>query len=178
MRNVIQWVALPALVVAAPCYATVYHTVESAQQACFPEATQFASAGVKLSKEQMRAIEKDSGVRVRLDSQRVWRATKNAEFLGWFIVDEVIGKHEFITWALALSADGGVQSVEVMEYRETYGYQIRNADWRAQFLGKKHGAKLKLDDDVKNISGATFSCRHITDGVKRLLSFHDIMLKQ
>ena len=115
----------------------------------------------------MKAIEKDSGVRVRLDTQRVWRATKNGEFLGWFIVDEVLGKHEYITWALALNPDGGVKSIEIMDYRETYGYEIRNADWRAQFLGKKHGATLKLDDDIKNISGATLSCRHITDVLKK-----------
>lgn len=166
------------IIAAAPCYATVYHTVESAQKVCFSEATEFVSADVKLTKAQMKAIEKDSGVRVRSDTERVWRATKDGEFIGWFIEDEVLGKHEFITWALALNPDGSVKSIEVMDYRETYGYEIRNADWRAQFLGKKHGAKLKLDDDIKNVSGATLSCRHITDGVKRLLSFYELVLKK
>ena len=174
----IQYLVVGAAIVsAAPCYATVYLTVESAQKACFPEATNFISADVKLTKEQMKAIEKDSGVRVRLDTQRVWRAQQDGNFAGWFIVDEVLGKHEYITWALALDPEGGVRSIEVMDYRETYGYEIRHADWRAQFLGKKHGAKLKLDGDIKNISGATLSCRHITDGVKRLLSFYEIVLQ-
>ncbi|HEY4639240.1 MAG TPA: FMN-binding protein [Candidatus Udaeobacter sp.] len=31
---------------------------------------------------------------------------------------------------------------------------------------------------MKNISGATLSCRHITDGVKRLLALHEIVLKR
>ena len=177
MGRIHYLVAGTAIIAAAPCYAATYHTVESAQKACFPEGAEFAAADVKLTPAQMKAIEKDSGVRVRLDTQRVWKASKNGTFLGWFIVDEVLGKHEYITWALALNADGGVKSIEVMEYRETYGYEIRNADWRAQFLGKKHGAKLKLDDDVKNVSGATLSCRHITDGVKRLLSLHELVLK-
>lgn len=167
-----------AIVAAAPGYAAVYHTVESAQAACFPGASEFISADVKLTPEQMKAIEKASGVRVRLDTQRVWRAMKGGKFLGWFIVDEVLGKHEYITWALALDPDGAVKSIEIMEYRETYGYEIRNADWRAQFLGKRSGAKLKLDDDIKNVSGATLSCRHITDGVKRLLSFYELVLKK
>ena len=177
MSRIHYLAAATAIFAAAPCYAAVYHSVESAQQACFPEGTEFAAADMKLTKAQMKAIEKDSGVRVRLETQQVWKATKNGNFLGWFIVDEVLGKHEFITWALALNADGGVKSIEIMEYRETYGYEIRNADWRAQFLGKKHGAKLKLDDDIKNVSGATLSCRHITDGVKRLLSFYELALK-
>jgi Na+-translocating ferredoxin:NAD+ oxidoreductase RnfG subunit len=175
----IQYLAAgAALIAGAPCYATVYHSVESAQRACFPEATKFTNADVKLTKEQMKTIEKDSGVRVRLETERVWRAEKDGAFLGWFIVDEVLGKHEYITWALGLNADGSVKSIEVMDYRETYGYEIRNADWRTQFVGKQHGAKLKLDDDIKNISGATLSCRHLTDGVKRLLSLYDLVLKK
>jgi len=45
-------------------------------------------------------------------------------------------------------------------------------------VGKKYGARLKLDDDIKNVSGATLSCRHVTDGVKRLLATHEILFKK
>ena len=64
-----------------------------------------------------------------------------------------------------------------MDYRETYGGQIRDQKWRAQFVGKTSKSALKLDSDIKNISGATLSCRHITDGVKRLLAFYEIAIK-
>ena len=179
VMNRIHYLTLPALIAGAfQGYATTYHTVESAQKACFPKGTQFVTANVRLTKEQMKVIEKTSGVRVRLNEQKVWKVSSEGQPVGWFIVDEVLGKHEFITWALALDAEGGVQSIEVMEYRETYGYEVRNVDWRAQFLGKKHGAKLKLDEDIKNVSGATLSCRHITDGVKRLLATYDLVLKK
>jgi len=33
---------------------------------------------------------------------------------------------------------------------------------RAQFVGKTGRSKVKLDDDIKERSGATLSCRHIT----------------
>jgi Na+-translocating ferredoxin:NAD+ oxidoreductase RnfG subunit len=97
---------------------------------------------------------------------------------GWFIVDEVVGKHEFITYAVGLNANGSVKQIEVMDYRETYGGEIRNENWRTQFVGKTSQSQLKLDKDIKNISGATLSCRHITDGVKRLLAFYEIALKR
>ena len=46
----IHYLAVGAAIVAtAPCYATVYHSVESAQKACFPEATEFTIADVKQS---------------------------------------------------------------------------------------------------------------------------------
>ena len=181
MRDWIHRIIIPPVIVvsagAISCYAAQYLTVEQAQKICFAAATAFVPADVKLTREQMKAIERDSGVRVRLDTQRAWRAQNGDTFLGWFIQDEVLGKHEFIQWALALNADGSVRQIEVLDYRETYGYQIREEKWRAQFYGKQHGATLKLDNDIKNISGATLSCRHMTDGVKRLLSLYDLVLK-
>ena len=177
LHRIVAPSALVIAVGALPCYATTYLTAEQAQKVCFPDATEFTTADVTLSKEQMRAIAKASDVRVRLETQKVWRAKAGDKFLGWVIVDEVLGKHEFITWVLALNADGSVKHLEIMDYRETYGYQVREETWRAQFYGKQHGAKLKLDDDIQNVSGATLSCRHITDGVKRLLSFYELVLK-
>jgi Na+-translocating ferredoxin:NAD+ oxidoreductase RnfG subunit len=125
----------------------------------------------------MKAIEKASGLRTRKAEQRVWKVAKAGQPAGWFIVDEVLGKHEFITYALALDPSGTIKSIEVMEYRENYGSEIRRADWRQQFVGKKASARLKLDDAIKNISGATLSCRHLTEGVRRLLALHELILK-
>jgi Na+-translocating ferredoxin:NAD+ oxidoreductase RnfG subunit len=173
-------VAPSAIIISAgaiPCYATTYLTVEQAQKICFTDATQFVPTDVTLTRKQRKAIEKDSGVWVRLPTEKVWRAMDGNRFVGWFIEDEVLGKHEYIHWALALNADGSVRQIEILVYKETYGYQVREANWRAQFTGKQYGARLKLGADIKNISGATLSCRHITDGVKRLLSFYDIALK-
>ena len=105
--------------------------------------------------------------------QQVWRAADGS----FFILDQVIGKHEYITYAVALNHDGSVRGIEIMEYRESYGYEVREADWRKQFVGKTPGAPLVLGQDIRNIGGATLSCRHITDGVKRLLALYDVALK-
>lgn len=175
--------ALPALVVlpAALCagvsvYAADYLTIPAAQKALFPDADQFADATVKLSEQQREQIQKLSGVRQREAQQRVWRAEHQGELLGWFMVDEVVGKHEFITYAAALSPAGKVLGIEVLVYRETYGYQIREEDWRAQFRGKSLQDAFKLDEDVKNITGATLSCRNVTNGIKRLLALQQVAL--
>lgn len=62
-----------------------------------------------------------------------------------------------------------MKQIEIMQYNESYGYEVRNASWRAQFVGKSAHSPLQLNVDIKNISGATLSSKHITDGVKRLL---------
>ena len=173
MKSEFAFVALPISALVAPsAFAVQYLTVDQAQKAIFPGKT-FSPAPVKLTSAQRKAIEQASGVRVLRDDQQVSRVNGG----GWFIVDEVVGKHEFITYAVGLNADGSVKQIEIMDYRETYGGQIRDQKWRAQFVGKTSKSTLKLDSDIKNISGATLSCRHITDGVKRLLAFYEIALK-
>ena len=71
-----------------------------------------------------------------------------------------------------------LRGIEILDYRESHGGEIRDAKWRAQFLGKTAADPLQLDRDIRNISGATLSCRHVTDGVKRLLALYETELKQ
>ena len=128
---------------------------------------------VTLTAEQKKAIQDASGVRVRAVKLQVWKTSGG----GWFIVDQVIGKHEFIDYAVSLKADGSVRGVEILTYRETYGGEVKNAKWRAQFTGKTSAAPLKLDADIKNISGATLSSNHITEGVRRIVHTWALALK-
>lgn len=143
----------PAALTLPSAHATVYLSIEQAQQALFASAsfTPLARAG----------------------RERLWRASTG----GWLFVDQVLGKHELITYALALEPDGRVRGIEILEYRESHGGEVRNASWRAQFVGKTAGDPLKLDRDISNISGATLSCRHVTDGVKRLLDIYERELR-
>ena len=165
-------VALPAglLLTTGPAQATIYFTGDAVKKALFPNATRFADRSVTLTKEQMKAIAKAAGTRVTAAKVTALDAYGASGKLGTLFIDKVYGKHEFITYAVALDAAGAVKGVEVMDYRESYGDQIRQAKWRAQFTGKRYGQPLQIDKQIKNISGATLSCVHITEGVRRLLA--------
>ncbi len=171
MRNT-AWIWLPIAAVSTSVYARTYFSVDQAQQAIFPGA-KMTQAFVALTEQQRKEIERRTGVSVRFDEVRLWRVADG----GWFIVDEVVGKHEFITYAIGLNPDGSVKQIEIMDYRESYGYEIRNVEWRNQFVGKTAAAPLKLEGDIRNVSGATLSCRHVTDGVKRVLATYEIAIK-
>ena len=139
-----------AIVLMAPASATTYLTVEQAQQAIFPGAV-FSSAG------QPGAFRTSSG--------------------GYFIVDQVIGKHEYIKFAVGINANGTIKQIEILEYSESYGYEVREAGWRSQFVGKSAASALQLNTDIRNISGATLSSRHLTEGVKRIMMAYQSSLK-
>lgn len=173
------WLIAPALATfaATPAYAVQYLNIEQVKKQFFPQADSFTSSPLELTREQRVFVEKAAGVRLRYNRQPVWQALVHDRLIGWVVQDEVIGKHEFITYAVALDTAGAVLGVEILDYRETHGREVRNANWRAQFHGKKHGATLRLDNDIQNISGATLSCRHITEGVRRILALHEVALQ-
>jgi len=164
--------AAVAVVVSVPAEAKVYLTLEQAQAALLPNMA-LTAVPCHLTDAQKAAIEAKSGVTVRNLEPRVWRAADGT----MLVVDEVIGKHEYITYAVAIAPEGAVRGIEIMEYRESYGYEVREASWRQQFVGKTAAAPLKLDGDIRNIGGATLSCKHITDGVRRVLAMRDVALK-
>ena len=172
MKHHGQWIWLPMAAISVSAYATTYFSVEQAQQLIFP-GLRLTPTTLRLNDDQVKEIEQRAETLVRHRDLRAWRTPDG----GWFLVDEVIGKHEFISYALGLNADGSVHQVEILDYRESYGYEVRNPAWRQQFVGKTPAAALRVNDDIRNISGATLSCRHLTEGIKRMLATYAIALK-
>lgn len=173
MRSRLLLIPLVPLAALTPpaVYAATYLTVAQAQALMCP-GQQLTPDFVTLSDAQVRAIEKDAGVQVLTRDVRAWRASSG----GWFLADQVYGKHELIAYAVALNARGVIQRVEILSYQEAHGGEVRLPAWRAQFDGKHHGDDVQLNDDIRNISGATISCRHVTEGVRRLLSTWALVL--
>ena len=149
MSDWIRLTAPAALVasVAAPAYAVQYLSVSQAQKLAFPSATNFAA----------------------LDS-RAWKAEAGGKTLGLVVLDHVIGKHLYIDYAVALDPAGHVKRVDILQYRESYGGEVREAGWLGQFVGKGSGNALKVGQDIRNISGATLSSLHVTEGVKKIVA--------
>ena len=144
----VDWVRLaaPAAIVvsiASPAYAVQYLSVEEAQRLAFPGASfSVVQAG------------------------RVWKASTG----GIFVFDHVIGKHLYIDYAVSIDGGGRVRRVDILQYRESYGDDVKSPSWLAQFVGKTSASPLKVGADIRNISGATLSSAHVTEGVKRILA--------
>jgi hypothetical protein len=166
----IAFLPLTAICVCQPAQAMVYLTVEQAQRLMFG-AHPLTPLPLVFSATDIAAIEQDSGVKVYAGSLRGWKAEN-----GYFFVDAVVGKHDLIDYAVALTVEGKVRQIEILEYREAYGGEVRNAHWRAQFVGRRPGDPVRIGKDIQSISGATLSCQHLTDGIRRLLSIYAISI--
>lgn len=99
-----------------------------------------------------------------------WRVlVEDGVLAGAAMVDEVPGKSERITILVASGPDGRLKDLEVLAYRESYGGEVAQEAWRAQFRGKKPGDPLRVGRQIRNISGATISTNSVSAGVARCL---------
>jgi hypothetical protein len=145
-----RWTAPAAAVVslASSAHAVQYLSIPEAQKLAFPSATSFVEA----------------------QPGRAWKAEAGGRIIGLFVFDRVIGKHLFIDYAVALDPGGHVLRVEILQYRESYGGEVRGAGWLGQFVGKTQKNPPEFNKDIRNISGATLSSMHVTEGVRRVLA--------
>ena len=164
--------AASAFVVAtAPssAFAIDYLSAEQAATLMFPDADAFEARNVALDAAQLQQLDAQ-GVRGRSANWPVRVAKRAGATLGFVVTDEVIGQVELIGYAVGIAHDGTVLQVEILSYRESHGFEVRLPAWRRQFVGKGGASALRVGDDIANISGATLSCTHVTEGVRRIVA--------
>jgi len=152
--------------------AKIYLSIEQAQKILMPH-KQLSKMPMIIRDDLQEKMRSASSIRHPFQGDQIWKTSDG----GWFIVDEVVGKHEMITYAVGLSPSGTITGIEILEYVESYGYEVAEAQWRKQFVGKNANDPIKLNQDIQNIGGATLSCKHITDGVKRVAVLYELALK-
>ena len=170
-RCLIQKFAPALLLAPGGLHAQAYLSREQARAVLLPGTAEPRT--ISLEKKDRKRIEAASGVEVGKAELEAWKAADGS----WLVFDTVMGRYEAIDIAVAITAEGEVRGVEILTYREVYGYEVRSPKWRRQFQGKTADSKLKLHKDIGNISGATLSSQGITRGVKRLVHTWDQVLR-
>lgn len=88
----------------------------------------------------------------------------------FLIPDAAPSKSKSFSLMLYLDESGSVIDVDVLTYRENYGYQVEYPMFRRQFRGKEHPREVQFQRSIQNISGATISARSMTHAVHDLLA--------
>ena len=153
----------------ATAFAVDYLSAEQAARLMFPDADAFELRRLTLDATQLQQLNAQ-GVRARSAGWTVRVAQRAGVVQGFVVADEVVGKVELISYAVAVAPDGAVRQIEILSYRESHGHEIRLPAWRRQFVGKGTTAAIRVGEDINNISGATLSCSHVTDGVRRIVA--------
>lgn len=175
--RVLTAAALAALTPVQWVVAADYLSTEQAQRALFPQADRFDPLALALAAAQKERVTAAAGPQPPHRSLLAWKAMRGNELLGHVFIDEVIGRQDFITYALGIDRTGHLLPLEVLAYRESHGGEIRDAGWRGQFRGRDMLEQLRFGIDIKNIAGATLSCEHVTEGVRWIVALYEVALR-
>ncbi len=156
------------LVANAP--AVIYLTQDQALAMAFEDPSSAKGHAIQFDDIHRRAIEEQLEEKVPQKGVLAYTGRLKSGGEGAVLFDRVIGKHEFIDYMLALDHKGRVRFVEILTYSESYGGEVRDQNWRKQFTGLSPKNPPEHEKNIVNISGATLSCRHVTEGVRKLLA--------
>lgn len=150
-------------------------TLEEALELAFEGCT-FERSTVLLGKEERKRAEKLAGGKIDSRLLLLFTAThaegeRAGEVAGWAWVDSHVVRTKRETLLVVVNPDHRIRRLEVLAFGEPMEYLARPA-WYAQFVGKKLDEKLRVDRDIRGISGATLTARATTDAVRRVLAVH------
>lgn len=167
-----QFLMVPAAIVAiAPAAAADnFLNLAQAQAAIFPGA-KFTPADITLSEDEVNQLIKEAHAVVYHSKIKLWKVSTG----GWFLIDQVMGRDDIITYAIGLDEHGAVKGIEIMVCNPSYD-GVRDQKWLGRFTGKVRATSGELGTEVPVVSGATLSSVNITDGVKRVVTTYALFI--
>lgn len=164
---------------APPALGDATSSRREALKAMFPASEKVRKVTRSLDDEAAQRVAKALGRPTLRQREFVFYAGETAgKTDGYAIILNEKGKFRPITFLVGIDPKGKVKMVEILQYREPIGGEIRHPRFRRQFKGKGASDPIGLRKDIKNISGATISCRAICAGVKKsVVLVKEIFLK-
>jgi electron transport complex protein RnfG len=156
--------------------AGTYFTTPQILKEFFPKSQRVSFRKVKLGPAELAALQGRLGYKPAKPEYVIFVATTGEHVDGYAVIDEELGQHEQITFAVKLSPEGAVERHEVMVYREKYGEEITDARFRRQFQGKTAKDAVRAGVDIDVVTGATISSRSMAIGVRRALVLLDELI--
>ncbi len=150
------WACSASFVVSAASE-SVYLSRESFVQQAFPEEPPQAQL-IWLTGELRQQVSELLGHPPRSARVRYWKQDQRS---AW-VLDE-IGKEKPITAGFVIE-QGRLRRVEILIYRESRGWEVRNRFFTEQFNDAQLNEQQQLDRSIDNITGATLS----VSAIKRL----------
>jgi transcriptional regulator of nitric oxide reductase len=162
----------------------VLRSFEQASRDFFPAADKYKASEATLSEPGQKALaallgpfQGRGGHMTPQGTYAMMEASFKGKPPGTVVRVEEIGKHKPISFAIGIQADGTVQGVAVLTYRENYGIQIKDPKFLGQYRGKRWSDKLATPGDIDAVSGATYSSYAANRAVRKALAVLKVLGK-
>ncbi len=105
---------------------------------------------------------------INLGTYKAWGSQAEDSLLGYVTTGKAQGYGGDMKVAVAVSLEGVILGLAVVEQKETSAFlrRVFRSNLLDSLRGKIYSDPLALENDVDGVTGATFSCRAITDSVR------------
>lgn len=162
-------------------FAEVFYDAQEALEILLPEVKEIKEETRVLTPEQKKIVEEKAEVKLdpTLDKEfNFYIGESDGQILGYVINDTVKGKWGPIHYMLALEPDGKIKDALVLELKERRGRPVKERRFLEQYFGKTITDPIKLNKDIRQISGATISSRGMTNGIRKLVYVFNELYKK
>lgn len=103
------------------------------------------------------------------DNYSAWKDEAKSRLLGYLAVGMANGYGGELKIAVAVSLDGKVMGLSVVEHKETASFfqRVLRSQLSESLKDKSHSDSFILGQDVDSVTGATYSSRALADSVRR-----------
>lgn len=156
----------------------VYYTTDEALKKVFPSATKIESSKYNLSEKKKSIIESRLGTKLKSNHYVIFTGYDEDTIMGYAIIIDEQGKYHPMTIMTCISPEFIVNNVVLMVYREKIGASVRKSRFTKQFHKKTSQHKLRVDQDIAAVSGATVSSYSMANAVRKSIFISEELFQE
>lgn len=108
---------------------------------------------------------------------KVYRVFAEGKIIGWAVKLDEMGKIKPITFLVGIGVEGKVAAVNVLEYHDIFGTEIKRRSFLRQFQGKSLRDKINVGQDIDAVTSATISSEAAASAVRKALNIVEELKK-
>lgn len=160
--------AVGLLLASGGAHAQLGRGEEAAVRGMFPGADAIEARDVLLTDELVARIEKLARARVQERLVTFYTVRQHGAIAGYAVIHSHVVRTKRETIAIAFEPDGRIRKISVLAFLEPDEYRPSDR-WLAQFAGKGPDDRLRVGDDIVNVTGSTLTSRGIAEQSRWLL---------
>ena len=98
-------------------------------------------------------------------SDNFYTISESERIIGYFIVQSEYSKYKKFDYFIIYNNFAEILKVEILNYRESHGFEICNKRWLKQFIENNSDSEFEFNSKVDAISGATISVNSLKTSV-------------
>ena len=98
-------------------------------------------------------------------SDNFYTISESERIIGYLIVQSEYSKYKKFDYFIIYNNFAEILKVEILNYRESHGFEICNKRWLKQFIENNSDSEFEFNSKVDAISGATISVNSLKTSV-------------